>query len=118
MPRNYLLLFGFAFLALLFPLLALGVGRLLRPSKPNAAKLDPYECGILPETSARGRYSVRFYIVAMLFVIFDIETVLLFPWALRYRHFGWFGVAEAGIFLGFLVVAYVWIFRKRALEWS
>jgi NADH-quinone oxidoreductase subunit A len=118
MPQNYLLVFGFAILAVLFPLMALTVGRFLRPSRPNPVKLDPYECGIVPQGNARGRYSVRFYIVAMLFVIFDIETVLLFPWALRYRSLGWFGLAEAGVFLGFLVIGYIWILRKRALEWA
>jgi NADH-quinone oxidoreductase subunit A len=117
MPENYLLLFGFGILAVLFPLAALTVGRLLRPSKPNSVKLEAYECGIPAESQARGRYSVRYYIVAMLFVIFDLETVLLFPWALRYRHMGWYGLAEAGIFLAFLVVGYIWILQKRALDW-
>jgi NADH-quinone oxidoreductase subunit A len=67
---------------------------------------------------ARSRFSVRYYLVAMLFVIFDVETVLLFPWALRYRQLGWFGVAVAGMFLAFLVVGYIWIVRKRAIEWA
>lgn len=111
------MLFGFAVLATLFPLAALTVGSLLRPAKPNKVKLEAYECGIAPESQARGRYSVRFYIVAMLFVIFDVETVLLFPWALRYRHLGWFGLGEAGIFLAFLLVAYAWLLQKRALDW-
>jgi NADH-quinone oxidoreductase subunit A len=118
MQDGYLLLLGFAVLATIFPLLALGVGRLLRPSRPNAAKLDPYECGIPVASDARGRYSVRFYIVAMLFVIFDVETIFLFPWAVRYKQLGWFGVGEIGIFLAFLVVGYVWIFRKGALDWA
>ncbi len=118
MPAGYLLLFGFAIAAVLLPLAALSVGRLLRPSRPTATKLAAYECGIVPESQARGRYSVRFYLVAMLFVIFDVETVLLFPWALRYRHLGWYGLAEAGIFLAFLVVAYIWILQKRALDWA
>lgn len=117
MPQGYLLLFGFAVLATLFPLAALAVGRLVRPSNPTAVKLDPYECGIVPESTARGRYSVKFYIVAMLFVIFDVETVLLFPWAVRYKQLGWFGLAETGIFLGFLVVGYVYILKKGALDW-
>ncbi|MBV8820144.1 MAG: NADH-quinone oxidoreductase subunit A [Acidobacteriaceae bacterium] len=117
MPEYYLLILGYAVLATLLPLVALGVGRLLRPSKPNPVKLEPYECGIPPESNARGRYSVKFYIVAMLFVIFDVETVFLFPWAVRYKQLGWFGVAEAGVFLAFLVVGYIWIVRKRALEW-
>jgi NADH-quinone oxidoreductase subunit A len=118
MPDSYLLLLGFAVLATLFPLGALAFGRLVRPSRPTFAKLQPYECGIEPESNARGRYSVRFYIVAMLFVIFDVETVFLFPWALRYKQLGWYGVGEAGVFLAFLVVGYVWIFRKGALHWA
>ena len=118
MPQGYLLLLGFALLATLFPLAALAVGKLLRPSRPTLVKGEPYECGIPPESDARGRYSVRFYIVAMLFVIFDVETIFLFPWAVRYRQLGWFGVGEVGIFLAFLVVGYIWIFRKGALDWA
>jgi NADH-quinone oxidoreductase subunit A len=118
MQSGYYLLFGFALLATLFPLVALGVGRFVRPSHPNKIKLEAYECGIEPQSGARGRYSVRFYIVAMLFVIFDVETVFLFPWALRYKQLGWFGVGEAGIFLAFVVVGYVWVLRKGALDWA
>ena len=117
MPPEYLPLFVFAVLATLFPVLALLVARLVRPSAPNAVKLSAYECGIEPVTQARGRYSVRFVLVAILFVIFDVETILLFPWAVRYRQMGWFGVAEAGVFLGFLVVGYFWAVRKRVLDW-
>jgi NADH-quinone oxidoreductase subunit A len=118
MPQDYLLLFGFGLLAILFPLAALAVGRLLRPSQPSRIKLEAYECGIPAESNARGRYSVRFYIVAILFVIFDVETVFLFPWAVRYRQLGWFGVGEAGAFLAFLVVGYIWIYKKGALDWA
>lgn len=118
MNSGYLLLLGFAVLATLFPLFALAFGRLLRPSRPNPAKLDPYECGIPVQSDARGRYSVRFYIVAMLFVIFDVETVFLFPWAVRYKQLGWYGVGEIAVFLAFLVVGYVWIVRKGALDWA
>ena len=118
MPDAYLLFFGFAALAILLPVFALGVGRLLRPSKPSAVKLDPYECGIVPESITRQRFSVRFYLIAMLFVIFDVETVLLFPWAVRYKQLGWYGLAEAGIFLAFLVAGYIWIWRKGALDWA
>jgi NADH-quinone oxidoreductase subunit A len=118
MPVGYLLLLGFAALATIAPFLALAAGRLMRPSRPNLAKLEAYECGITAVSDARGRYSVRFYIVAMLFVIFDIETIFLFPWAVRYKQLGWFGVAETGIFLAFLVVGYVWILRKGALDWA
>src|SRR5579875_2624964 len=109
MPSGYLSILLFAVLAAAFPAAALTVGRLLRPSQPNAAKLSPYECGIEPATAARGRYSVQFFLVAMLFVVFDAETLFLFPWAVRYRHWGWFGVAEAGVFLAFLLVGYIWV---------
>jgi len=109
---------GFAVLATLLPLAALAVGRLLRPARPNPVKAEAYECGIPAASDARGRYSVRFYLVAMLFVIFDVETVLLFPWALRYKQLGWYGVGEAGLFLAFLVVGYIWIYRKGVLDWA
>jgi NADH-quinone oxidoreductase subunit A len=118
MAQGYLLMLGFAVLATLLPLIALAVGRLLRPSRPNPIKAEAYECGIPAATDARGRYSVRFYLVAMLFVIFDVETVLLFPWAIRYKQLGWYGVGEAGLFLGFLVVGYIWIYRKGVLDWA
>ena len=118
MNSSYLLLFGFALSATAFPLLALSFGRLLRPSHPNPVKLEPYECGIPAASDARGRYSVRFYIVAMLFVIFDVETIFLFPWAVRYKQLGWYGVGEMGVFLAFLVVGYLWIYRKGALDWA
>ena len=118
MLAGYLPILGFAVLAALFPVVALFVGRLLRPSRPSAVKLAAYECGIEPETNARGRYSVRFYLVAMIFVIFDAETLFLFPWAVRYHQLGWFGAAEAGVFLGLLVIGYFWIIRKGALEWA
>jgi NADH-quinone oxidoreductase subunit A len=117
MPAGYLPILVFAVLAVAFPAAALLVGRLLRPSRPSALKLEAYECGIEPVSTARGRYSVRFFLVAMLFVIFDVDTLLLFPWAVRYHQWGWFGVAEAGVFVAFLVVGYVWVIRKGVLDW-
>ena len=118
MPIGYIGIIGFAVLAALFPIVALLFARLVRPSAPNQAKLEPYECGIPTVGTSRGRFSVRFYVVAMLFVIFDVETVFLFPWAVRYKHYGWPGLAEAGVFLAFLVVGYIWIIRKRVLSWT
>ena len=81
------------------------------------AKLKPYECGIPAESDSRGRYSVRFYIVAILFVIFDVETVFLFPWAVDYRLLGVNGLISMFVFLGILIVGYIWLYRKGALEW-
>jgi NADH-quinone oxidoreductase subunit A len=118
MPPGYLPIFVFAVLAAIFPVAALLLARLVRPSAPNATKLSAYECGIEPTSQSRGRYSVRFFLVAMLFVIFDVETLFLFPWAVRYRQLGWFGIAEAGVFLAILVVGYIWVIRKRVLDWS
>src|SRR3954454_12813080 len=118
MPAGYLPILFFALLAAAFPAGALVLGRILRPAKPNPVKLSAYECGIEPVSHARSRYSVRFFLVAMLFVIFDVETVLLFPWAVRYHQWGWFGVAEAGVFLAFLLVGYIWVIRKGVLNWT
>jgi NADH-quinone oxidoreductase subunit A len=117
MLEGYLPLFAFLVLCIAFPLGALLFGKLIRPSAPGFAKLEAYECGIDTVGGSRGRYSVRFYLVAILFVIFDVETVFLFPWAVRYKQLGWFGVAEAMVFLAILVVGYVWAYKKGALEW-
>ena len=117
MTSSYIPIAIFVVIATGFALFTLVFTSLIHPSKYNKVKLEPYECGIEPVTDARDRYSIRYYLVAMLFVIFDVETVLLFPWAVRYRQLGWFGVAEAAVFLGFLVVGYVWVLKKRALEW-
>jgi NADH-quinone oxidoreductase subunit A len=117
MPAGYLPILVFAVLAVSFPAVALLLGRLLRPANPSSLKLEAYECGIEPVSQARGRYSVRFFLVAMLFVIFDVDTLLLFPWAVRYHQWGWFGVAEAGVFLSFLIVGYIWAIRKGVLDW-
>ena len=117
MPQNYVPIFTFAFIAFLLAAGTLAIFTLIRPKKPSETKLMPYECGITPFDNARGRYTVRFYIIAILFVIFDVETIFLFPWAVRYRELGWFGVYEVAIFLGILIVGYIWIWKKGALEW-
>lgn len=117
MPSDYIPIFIFLLIAILFPVATILVAKLVRPSSPSATKLEAYECGIEAASSSRGRYTVRFYIIAILFVVFDVETVFLFPWAVRYHQLGWFGVAEAGVFLGFLIVGYVWAYKKGALEW-
>jgi len=117
MPRAYLPIFLFLVIAILFPIATILVAKLIRPSRPNPVKQDAYECGIPPASNSRGRYTVRFYIVAILFVIFDVETVFLFPWAVESKHLGWFGVAEIAVFLAFLVVGYVWAYKKGAFEW-
>ena len=117
MPQNYVPAFLFiAVVGILMPVTLL-VARLVRTQNPNRAKLMPYECGIDPYDNARGRYTVRYYIIAILFVVFDVETIFLFPWAVRYRHMDWFGVAEVAVFLLILAVGYIWAYKKGALEW-
>jgi NADH-quinone oxidoreductase subunit A len=117
MPDGYLPIFIFLVLAILFPVVTLIAARLIRPSSPSRIKLEAYECGIQAASNSRGRYTIRFYIIAILFVIFDVEAVFLFPWAVRFKQLGWFGVAEAAVFLAFLIVGYVWAYKKGALEW-
>jgi NADH-quinone oxidoreductase subunit A len=117
MPANYVPIFIFvALIGVLLPVTLLAA-RLVRPENPFKAKLMPYECGIDPVGDSRGRYTVRFYIVAILFVVFDVETIFLFPWAVQFRALGLFGLIEMLIFLAILVVGYIWIWKKGALEW-
>ena len=117
MPQNYIPAFIFIAFALLFPVATLAIAWVVRPNNPFKTKLMPYECGIDPVDSARGRYTVRFYIVAILFVVFDVETIFLFPWAVQFRALRMFGFVEMLVFLAILVAGYVWIWKKGALEW-
>lgn len=117
MPPGYLPIFIFLVVAILFPTITIIAAKLIRPSSPFLTKLEAYECGIKAASDSRGRYTVRFYIIAILFVIFDVETIFLIPWAVRYKALGWFGVAEVVVFLAILVVGYIWAYKKGALEW-
>ncbi len=117
MPSNYIPIAIFFIIAFLFPTVTLIIAKLVRPESPEAAKLRPYECGIEPESDSRGRYTIRYYIIAILFVIFDIETIFLFPWAVQFKVLGMFGLFEMLIFLAILIVAYIWVYKKGALEW-
>src|SRR3981081_689241 len=110
MPSEYLPVLLYAVLVIAFPAVTLIAATLIRPTSTSVgAKLKPYECGIPPEGDARRRYSVRFYIVAMLFVIFDVETMFLIPWAILYRgwvaaNMGLFALTSMLVFLGILLV--------------
>jgi len=115
-PSEYIPVVIFLVLATLFPIVTLLAAKLVRPQSPFAAKLRPYECGIEPESDSRGRYTVRFYIVAILFVIFDVETIFLFPWAVQLRVLGLFGLIEMGIFLAILIVAYAFGYSLLAFD--
>jgi NADH-quinone oxidoreductase subunit A len=119
MLTDYLPIAILGILALLFAVASLGASSLLRPRRPNAVKLSAYECGNDPVRLPRGeRFSVKFYVVAMLFIIFDIETIFLFPWAVTFRQLGLFGLIEMAIFIVLVFVAYVYVWKKGGLDWS
>ena len=108
--------------AIIFPVLPIVLGRFIRPMKYLKAKMRPYECGIDPQTEAHDRFTVRYYIVAMLFLIFDVETIFLLPWAIIFMgndfSFTKFALIEMFVFIGILIVGYYYAWRKGALEWA
>jgi len=107
------------FLALFVPALVLWVTGRFGPKRPNDAKSSVYECGIIPEVDARRRFSVKFYLVAILFVVFDIEVAFLIPWAVVFRDLSGFNVLwQMVLFLGVLVVGLVYVIRRDALRWE
>jgi NADH-quinone oxidoreductase subunit A len=118
MLTAYIPIFLFILIAAGFAVATLIFARLVSAEKPNAVKLEPYECGIEPLTDARDRYSIRYYLIAMLFVIFEVETVFLFPWAVALDRLALFGLIEMLVFLAILVVGYAYAWRKGALEWQ
>jgi NADH-quinone oxidoreductase subunit A len=119
MLSEYLPVLLLAGLASLFAVVSLAASSFLRPNAPTPAKLAPYECGIETERVPKGeRFSVKFYVVAMLFIIFDIETIFLFPWAVGFRKLGLFGLGEMAVFIALVFVAYVYVWQKGGLDWE
>jgi len=108
----------FIFIALAFGVVTLLLSYLVQPKYPEPEKLSAYECGSEPFSDARMPFPVRYYIFAMLFVIFDIEVIFLYPWAVTFEKLGLIGLVEMLIFIGLFVVAYVYAWRKGALEWD
>ena len=117
MPANYVPVFIFVALIVVAIPATLLIAKLVRPSNPTKTKQMAYECGVDPIGDSRGRYTIRFYIIAILFVVFDVETIFLFPWAVQYKALGLFGLVEMLVFLAILVAGYVWVWKKGALEW-
>ena len=116
---DYLPILLMAILAVVFAVASLGASAVLRPRRPNRPKLSAYESGNDPVRLPGGeRFGVKFYVVAMLFIIFDIETIFLFPWAVTFRQLGLFGLIEMAIFIALVFVAYVYIWKKGGLDWS
>jgi NADH-quinone oxidoreductase subunit A len=119
MLSSYLPILLLAGLVGAFGVLSLAGSRLLRPRRPTPAKLSPYECGIEPERIPRAeRFPVKFYVVAMLFIIFDVETIFLFPWAISVRQLGLFGLIEMAVFIAIVFVAYVYVWKKGGFDWE
>ncbi len=108
----------FIVLAGAFGLVTLALSYLVQPKYPEPEKLSVYECGSEPFSDSRMPFPVRYYVIAMLFVIFDIEVIFLFPWAITFNQLGFIGFIEMMIFIGLFVVAYIYAWRKGALEWD
>jgi NADH-quinone oxidoreductase subunit A len=106
------ILAGVVVLALLF------IAQKVGPKSTSAVKAEPFESGNAPRGDARIRFSVKFYLVAMLFLIFDLEVVFLYPWAVLFRSLGLFGLIEMGIFLTILAIGFIYVWKKGALEWD
>ena len=96
----------------------LGLSHLLGPRRPTREKLAPYECGIVPTTDARQRFSVKFYMVAMVFILFDVEVVFLYPWAVIFHELRMFGFIEMLLFLLLVLPSYVYLWKKGVLDWT
>jgi NADH-quinone oxidoreductase subunit A len=115
---QYLPIVVLAGVGALFAFGSVVVSRALQPKRPTPAKLLPYECGIVPERVPRDRFPVKFYVIAMLFIVFDVEVIFLFPWAVTFRQLGLFGLVEMVIFIGLVFVAYVYVWQRGGLEWT
>ena len=101
-----------------FAVVSLFLAKLITPGNPTPEKLEPYECGIVPLQEPVQRFPVKFYVVAMLFVIFDIEIVFLFAWAVRFHQLGWYGMAAVGVFTVLLIETLVYVWKRGALDWN
>jgi NADH-quinone oxidoreductase subunit A len=118
MLENYLPIFIFLILGVLFGLVPLVAGLVLAPNKPDSEKLSPYECGFEAFEDSRMKFDVRYYLVAILFIIFDLEIAFLFPWAVVLDEISWFGYLAMVVFLGILVIGFIYEWKKGALEWE
>lgn len=118
MLQNYLPVLIFMIIGVVVGLIGPTLGYLLSPKKPNPEKLSAYECGFDAFNDARAPFDVRYYLIAILFILFDLETAFLVPWAVVFRELGWTGMAVMGIFLGLLTIGFIYEWKKGALEWE
>jgi NADH-quinone oxidoreductase subunit A len=115
---DYLPLLIFLAAVFVFGVIALFLPPWLAGSRRTAAKDLPYESGIVPRSSARRRFAVSFYLTAMLFIIFDVEAIFIYPWAVILKGLRWFGVIEMAVFVAVLLIALIYVWKKGALEWG
>ena len=118
MLLEYAAIAVFIALTTLVGVIAIGLGTLFGPKRPAGVKTAPYESGMNPIGPGTRRMPVRFYLIAVLFILFDIEVVFMYPWAVKFKSLGLFGFVEMLIFLAILLVGYVYIWRKGVLEWE
>jgi len=118
MLSNYLPVLIFVIISLAIAVIVIGLGYVLGAHRPDSEKLSPYECGFESFEDARMKFDVRYYLVAILFIIFDLEIAFLFPWAIVLDKIGLFGFAAMVDFLGILVIGFIYVWKKGALEWE
>ncbi len=120
MLRPYVPILGLGALATLFAVFSVTAGMFVGPKRYNRAKLEAYECGIepTPQGPGAGRFPIKFYLTAMLFIVFDIEVIFLYPWAVSFGSLGVFGLVEMVLFLLTVFVAYTYVWRRGGLEWD
>lgn len=118
MLENYFPVLLFIIVGLAIGVAPMVLGRILAPNQPDAAKLSPYECGFEAFEDARMKFDVRYYLVAILFILFDLEIAFLFPWAIVLKEIGMFGFVSMMVFLAILVAGFVYEWKKGALEWE
>ena len=118
MLSNYLPVLIFVLISLAIAVIVISLGYVLGTHRPDSEKLSPYECGFESFEDARMKFDVRYYLVAILFIIFDLEIAFLFPWAIVLDQIGLFGFASMAVFLGILVIGFIYEWKKGALEWE
>lgn len=116
--NNYVIVLVFLCLGILLPVVALFLGKLLRPHQPGEAKYTTYESGLEPFHDARVQFNVRYYMFALLFLIFDVETVFLYPWAVAYEKLGIFALIEMLLFVLMLLIGLIYAWKKKVLKWT
>jgi len=115
---EYLPVLLFVIVALGFGAVTIGASHLIVPRRFTRVKEMPYECGVEPVGDARGRFSIKFYLVALLFILFDIEAIFLYPWAVSFKQLGLYGLIEMLLFILILLAGYLYLLKKRALQWD